>query len=418
MEDDAKGCEGGQPGRESIGRNHPASARPLAEWVAKNMVRTWTDQVAARFQQQISASIRDSMPESRFQYLPELGAARLLSSTLGRQQSELADVISRARRDSIPSYPEGLPASSFNSGGLNASTVDVLLARAEVIDTVPKFIRKISEIEQRHFRHDLVWRGQRDASWAIRSTLSRTAIEESGNYSEDSFVELERWIFEQSLAWDVPGVDAMDTLANLQHYGVPTRLLDVTRDPKVAAWFATLGESDSEANSGLVVAWGRRPKSSPRKYHDAGTTAGLHGTRDPVWWNWDHEERVKHEWGSGTRIRTWIPRHLNERMRAQRAAFVIDAAPLINDEVVDVIRGEEGWGATEITQAMSVLAVPSEIGKATRVSSPALSPMFVLELPDSVKPDIANYLDSIGINHSSMFPDLAGFVNYIGSKVR
>ncbi|MEZ5385356.1 MAG: FRG domain-containing protein [Prosthecobacter sp.] len=86
------------------------------------------------------------------------------------------------------------------------------------------------------------WRGQADHQWGLHSSLSRqlTAVtilnDELLNKVEDAVLnEAKEWIADLATpAYANP----LSRLAYLQHHGVPTRLIDFTRDPSVALFFA------------------------------------------------------------------------------------------------------------------------------------------------------------------------------------
>jgi hypothetical protein len=86
------------------------------------------------------------------------------------------------------------------------------------------------------------FRGHADARWQLQSTLSRH-IEVSKVYPQ--VVPLQetriRRIFQRKshlFLDDLPQGDELEWLALMQHYGAPTRLLDFTWSPYVAAFFA------------------------------------------------------------------------------------------------------------------------------------------------------------------------------------
>ncbi|MDK2742335.1 MAG: FRG domain-containing protein [Nitrospira sp. BO4] len=86
------------------------------------------------------------------------------------------------------------------------------------------------------------FRGQASAEWSLRSSLSRHI--EVSKVSEQAWKLQEnriRRIFRRKshlFLDDLPANDELEWLALMQHHGAPTRLLDFTWSPYVAAFFA------------------------------------------------------------------------------------------------------------------------------------------------------------------------------------
>lgn len=94
-----------------------------------------------------------------------------------------------------------------------------------------------------------IFRGQRD-DWPLRSTLFRiTENEREANWHRT--INFCRWMLNNPYL--KPYHEPEDKLAAIaQHYGFPTDLLDFTRDPKVAAFFASTGDIDI-AKPGVIL---------------------------------------------------------------------------------------------------------------------------------------------------------------------
>ena len=89
-----------------------------------------------------------------------------------------------------------------------------------------------------------IYRGQRDSAWALRPTLYRTSLvrsyEELKVYADyvlpQVHEKVEAWV---GRAWNLSEPTGLaEFLAFLQHNGFPTPLLDWTKSPYVAAYFA------------------------------------------------------------------------------------------------------------------------------------------------------------------------------------
>jgi len=90
------------------------------------------------------------------------------------------------------------------------------------------------------------WRGQVDASWPLHSSLYRRLLWTMGGAKapdEKILYEREGDILADVHRWGLHmgergRLSILGQLAMLQHYGAPTRLIDVTFNPFIGLWFA------------------------------------------------------------------------------------------------------------------------------------------------------------------------------------
>jgi len=116
-----------------------------------------------------------------------------------------------------------------------------------------------------------IYRGQRDAKWALVSSLMRTDLVWSLNDFQGYFNYVLPEVKEKVQAWEGRDWDLTNTLglaefvAYLQHNGFPTPLLDWTFSPYIAAYFAfeSVDHFDPQCDKVAVygfnqMAWGRK----------------------------------------------------------------------------------------------------------------------------------------------------------------
>lgn len=283
---------------------------------------------------------------------------------------------------------------------------------AEVRD-VRSLLKALSAVQTKHHLHRPVWRGQQDATWAVHSSLHRR-LEESRSVDEDRLVAAEMSTLNSVREWGMRARRPIEFFAKLQHHGAPTRLLDATVDPEVATWFAVEAHPELDEVDGLVLGWGRAPRKKAGIAATAESVADEEGV--PFWHAWtDSEQRHRVDWGTGTKTWTWFPPALSDRMRAQRAGFLLEAGPILTDDVVAVFSGalSQDWRASEIARATSIVGLPSRHDVLTKPNGANLVPLFAFRILASAKRDIREYLARKGLVYSVVYPDLGGLVQHL-----
>jgi hypothetical protein len=159
-----------------------------------------------------------------------------------------------------------------------------------------------------------------------------------------------------------------DLLSFSQHFGLPTRLLDWSSNPLIALWFAFSEEKD---NNKSRVVWGLNVQDG-----------NIVNTKkdDPF------NQRF---------IRAFKPKNIDPRIIAQHSWFTIQ-----NPNIVKPADG------------LPKINSPEAINENEEFEYDLVKFIF----PNNLKFEILKKLDIIGINYSTIFPDLGGICKYIEWK--
>ena len=215
----------------------------------------------------------------------------------------------------------------------------------------------------------ILFRGQKEI-WPLYPRLIRTVLKKKRLYE---FYDIEKKILKEfrelSLQFDskIKDYNDWDILALAQHFGLPTRMLDWTSNPLTALWFAF--ESEKDNNNDRIV-WGLIvedyfpvdiEKDSPfhRRY-----------------------------------IKVFKPRNEDPRIIAQQSWLAVWNIQLFGD------------GGNGLPPEPNIIEAMDELEEFEYQLA-----KFII--PNSLRTEILNTLDSMGINYFSLFPDLAGLCKNI-----
>ena len=114
------------------------------------------------------------------------------------------------------------------------------------ISSLDTFIRLINLTFSRWSNKDVqyAWRGVVNANWPLHSTLYRRMIWTYASLTEEMHLQrIEKEILADAHRWGLhysgqSHLPILYELAMLQHFGVPTRLIDITFNPLIALYFA------------------------------------------------------------------------------------------------------------------------------------------------------------------------------------
>lgn len=214
----------------------------------------------------------------------------------------------------------------------------------------------------------MLYRGQSSRKWEVSPSLCRRLRAENNNEKIGAF---ELWQRTSVIIRKVRELghhhkkgesnkSALMLLAELQHFGAATCLIDFTRSPLVALWFACQRCETDPQDPGKVIAIDSSECENVMtdKHHDVMKT-----------WKQRALASQNSENQDDSRLWTWPPEQLNDRIIAQQSEFVF-GKPVIDE---------------------------ADTAKACII-------------PANKKDGILSQLKKAGISEESLFPDFDGFV--------
>ncbi|MGE6436384.1 type I restriction-modification system subunit M [Shewanella baltica] len=162
---------------------------------------------------------------------------------------------------------------------LDVKEFSLNVAVEEIIDkdyllTIPRYIDIVEQITLSSFEHyhsevqklnpeNTVYRGVKDKNFKLEPSIMRL-----GYSDENELINAEKRLFKAFKQQALPHLEYTpkndwEWLALAQHHGLPTRLLDWSRNPLVALYFAV--EEDSVTDSAIYVLTDRKDSIDPEK---------------------------------------------------------------------------------------------------------------------------------------------------------
>jgi len=244
-----------------------------------------------------------------------------------------------------------------------------------------------------------VWRGHASTEWVLQPRLHRHVARHLTNSDRNAVKAEEEKILEYARhnEWDYLGGRRrkhLEVLAILQHHGVPTRLLDVTRDPLVSMYFATEPALDSggkEADGALIA------------IRDPGSEVAQDGQMFKP---------------SSAPYAVWDPPPIDPRIMSQRAEFVVPNTSLSNSAQGDPLdpTADIGIGLTkprgELTgkSLSAYFSAYLDASKAGRPPTKAVN-VAMLVIPAKMKTPLRDFLEASGVTTLRVYPDLTGYAS-------
>lgn len=274
-----------------------------------------------------------------------------------------------------------------------------------------KFIYYISDLEEciSFFRTpNTYFRGHADCNYSLIPSVMRN--NQLQMFEEDLYYDL---IME--CPNDFTDCDShFEKLVKMQHYGLPTRLLDITRNPLVALYFACATEP---GKTGEVIILNSNRDNV--KHHGSDVISVLSSIATLKWKDKCHIDQIMQSSESSAKFNfDSVVRHLVQEIREEKPYFQNKVDPSImretffvkamksNDRIVRQNGAFILCGLNKEVQEKSLNQLRGGIGD---------KKMIVLIKRDTKK-YIMESLNRLAINYSTLFPEIDCVSKYLTSK--
>ena len=265
------------------------------------------------------------------------------------------------------------------------------------------------------------WRGVVNASWPLHSSLYRRLLwtktsagvadapDERTLAREES--EMLAQVHRSGLHYGQTGrLPILPQLATLQHFGAPTRLVDVTLNAYIGLWFAVEQrhrngkEVDADKDGRLFAIDITRRLINEDDEHRS--------WEDDLHRPWKDLDAI--EWSSKTWA--WKPAPFQARIAAQHGAFLLGGVPRTRTGITWPKTTDVGGGFWRIDSVRRCTSLPIRMHKADPEAGGVGvegQPAYTFRIKAAAKPGIRERLDRVfGYTHQTMFPDYPGFAEH------
>ena len=270
-----------------------------------------------------------------------------------------------------------------------------------------------------------VFKGLRSCEWELETTLER-AFKQFNIYKSDDKTRVEARMIREfkrrlhQYTADVPCDDAAtdEWLALMQHYGAPTRLLDFTYSPYVAAYFAfekaapiyVKRKNHYEPESSYVAIWAVNVSSLNRE---------LKKQHPAIYNNFRRYQKDRNQYFDKVFMQKEIPQLNGEsnppKYTKPRGKFALSANPFrLNDRLAF----QRGLFLCPGDITIGFMDNLSECIKKDNLENKVIKYTIPTGESNNITIEALKYLDLMNISRITLFPGLEGFVQSLATRIQ